>query len=229
MKNPGVYGMRKVWHYVGNLAEIVIAFFLYGILQRFYFFPKSFHFPYRSFVFALATVLVLALIFGLYKWQLKQGNDWDFNDPAQHWRFWKFLVAIAGFFLITFLGAFLLRLVGSHGSEVSTNQEALDRISQGSGNLFRIMVVFVAPFCEEVIFRGMFFNTFFTRETAFNKWVGIVVNGFVFAYAHDPRITKFILVYWVLGCVLAWVYLQTKDLRYSMMTHMAYNAIGFLV
>lgn len=57
---------------------------------------------------------------------------------------------------------------------------------------------------------------------------GILVSGFVFAFMHDPALSKFIIVYWVLGCVLGWVYLQTKDLRYSMMTHMAYNLLGVI-
>lgn len=118
-----------------------------------------------------------------------------------------------------------MTIIVGHGS-ISTNQEALDQISKQSGNMFKIMVAFIAPFVEEVIFRGMFFNTFFTKETRMNKWVGIVVSGFVFAYMHDPHITRFILIYWVLGCVLAWVYLRTKDLRYSMLTHILYNSIG---
>ncbi|MCT7790245.1 MAG: CPBP family glutamic-type intramembrane protease, partial [Lactobacillus crispatus] len=35
-------------------------------------------------------------------------------------------------------------------------------------------------------------------------------------------------VYWVLGMVLAWVYMSTKDLRYSILVHMCYNALGFI-
>ena len=42
-------------------------------------------------------------------------------------------------------------------------------------------------------------------------------------------LSKFIFVYWGLGMVLAWVYMQTKDLRYSMLVHMCYNAMGVIV
>ena len=56
----------------------------------------------------------------------------------------------------------------------------------------------------------------------------MIVSGFLFAYMHDPLLSKFIFVYWGLGMVLAWVYMQTKDLRYSMLVHMCYNALGFI-
>lgn len=196
-----------------------------------YFYPKQiqqrFHLPMPSFIYALLTVLVLAVIFWIYKKQLKEENDWGFNEEP-HWDWRRILISVIGFFLITFLGAAMLQIVGSNGKTVSNNQEVLNRISMQSGSLFKIMVAFIAPFCEETIFRGMFFNTFFTKATSFNKWVGIFVSGFIFAFMHDPQISKFILVYWVLGCVLGWVYMTTKDLRYSMITHMCYNALGVL-
>lgn len=218
--------MRKFLHYGGNIAGMIIAFVLYGILQNFYFFPKKVHMPMKSISIALITVIVLWFIFWLYKRQLRDVNYWGF-DQEPHWTWRKFLIAVVGFFLITILGALALQAV-SGGKSVSTNQEELNQIAVQGGGMFKIMVAFIAPFCEEVIFRGMFFNTFFTEKTTFNKWAGILVSGFIFAYLHDPAITKFILVYWVLGCVLAWVYMQTKDLRYSMMTHMAYNLLGVI-
>lgn len=215
--------MKKLLHYGANIVEIAISLYLYNILQLFYFYPKRIQLPEKSVVIALITVVFLGFMFWMYKHQLKYENDWNFNQEP-HWSAQRLVITIMGFILITLLGTAMTIIVG-HGS-VSTNQEALDQISKQSGNMFKIMVAFIAPFVEEVIFRGMFFNTFFTKETRMNKWVGIVVSGFVFAYMHDPHITRFILVYWVLGCVLAWVYLRTKDLRYSMLTHMLYNSIG---
>lgn len=225
--------MKKIGHYIGNFAGIIIAFALYGFLQTFYFYPRqvSTHYHLSPSIYAmflaLVTVLVFALIFWFYKKQLEEVNEWNFN-ARPHWRLHKILVSIIGFFLITLLGAAVLKIVGSSGQAISKNQMELDQMAKQSGKLFEIMVVFVGPICEESIFRGMFFNTFFTRNTPLNKWLGILASGFVFAYAHDHTFSKFIWVYWVLGCVLAWVYMQTKDLRYSILTHMCYNALGFI-
>lgn len=224
--------MRKIFFYLGNLAQAFIALFLYGILQNFYFFPtiirRNYHLSIQiqGLVTALLTVFVLWLIFWMYKKQLSEVNNWGFNQEP-HWQLKKIGTAIAGLFLIWFLGVLVLQLV-SQGKSISANQASLNKIELQSGNLFKIMVVFIAPFCEETIFRGMFFNTFFTKANRLNKWLGILASGFLFAYVHDTSFTKFILVYWVLGSVLAWVYMKTKDLRYSMLVHMAYNALGFI-
>lgn len=224
--------MKKVIHYLINIGGAILALFFDGVLQIFYFWPKKFHQRFhlplqtQAIVTALLTVIILWFIFWLYKKQLAENNDWGFNKRP-HWDVHRFLITIVGFFLITILGTLTLLAV-SQGKTTSANQQSLNAIAKQSGNLYAIMVCFIAPFCEEVIFRGMFFNTFFTKATTFNKWAGILVSGFLFAYMHDPRITKFIVVYWVLGCVLAWVYMTTKDLRYSMITHMCYNSLGFI-
>lgn len=172
---------------------------------------------------ALVTVIVLFLIFYLYKKQLKEANDWGFNREP-HWDMRRIGIAILGFILMVLGAAVMLHIAGG----ISENQQGLDRIEQSTGDLFKIMVVFIAPFCEEVIFRGMFFNIFFTKETKTNKWLGILASGFVFGYMHDPMLSKYIFIYWVLGIVLAWIYTTTKDLRCSMLVHMCYNALGFI-
>lgn len=218
--------MRKFWHYLGNISGAIIAFGLYiGVLQRFYFFPNKMNLgASRAVITALVTVVVLLVIGYLYKYQLKEQNDWGFNE-SPHWDWRRIGIAIIGYILIIIVSIVMLNLIGGG---VSSNQQSLDKIEQNSAGLFKIMVVFIAPFCEEVIFRGMFFNIFFTKANKQNKWLGIIASGFLFGYLHDPGLSKFIFVYWGLGIVLAWVYITTKDLRYSMLVHMCYNALGFI-
>jgi membrane protease YdiL (CAAX protease family) len=55
-----------------------------------------------------------------------------------------------------------------------------------------------------------------------------VASGFVFAYGHDPMFSKFIYLYWVMGMILAWTYVETKDIRYSILTHMLNNILSIL-
>lgn len=226
LKNQGVNGrMRKIWHYLGNIAGAVLAFALYMVLEVFYFAPQRIHLGnMRVFVTALVTVVILFVIAYLYRQQLKEENLWGFNEEP-HWDMRRMGIAIIGFILIVIGSIVMLKLVGGGMSE---NQQSLNRVEQNNAGLFKILVIFIAPFCEETIFRGMFFNIFFTRPTRLNKWLGIIASGFLFGYMHDPMLSKYILVYWVLGIVLAWVYTTTKDLRYSMLVHMCYNALGFI-
>lgn len=217
--------MKKFWHYLGNIAGAVLALALYLELQVFYFYPQRLRLgQMRAIITALVTVIVLFVIFYLYKRQLREYNGWGFNETP-HWDMRRVGIAMIGFVLIIVVSIVMLNLVGRG---VSNNQQALDKIELNSKGLFKIMVVFIAPFCEEVIFRGMFFNIFFTKANTRNKWAGIIVSGFLFAYLHDPMLSKFVFVYWGLGMVLAWVYMKTKDLRYSMLVHMCYNALGFI-
>lgn len=82
INTKGAILMKKVFFYLGNLAQAVIALFLYGILQNFYFFPAIIHQKYhlseqgQVLVTALLTVFVLWLIFWMYKKQLKEVNYW---------------------------------------------------------------------------------------------------------------------------------------------------------
>ena len=187
--------MKKIGHYLGNIAGAVLAFALYMLLEIAYFAPKRINLgsgDLRVFATSLMTVVILFVIFYLYRQQLKEENQWGFNE-SPHWDARRLGIAVIGFILIMIGSVVMLNLVGGG---VSENQQSLNRLEQGNAGLFKILVVFIAPFCEETIFRGM--------------------------------LSKYILVYWVLGIVLAWVYTTTKDLRYSMLVHMCYNAMGLI-
>lgn len=224
--------MKKIFFYGGNIAEAIIALILYSVLQVFYFDVKSvhqkFHFTLQIqvFVTALITVIVLYLLFWLYKRQLKEVNYWDFNEEP-HWDKKRIGIAILGFVILIISQIIIFKIVGGTNTQPK-NQQELKELAKQSGKMFNLLVFFFGPFCEEIIFRGMFFNTFCTKKTKANKWIGIIVSGFLFAYVHDSSFSKFIFVYWAMGCILGWVYLETKDLRYSMIAHMLNNAMSLI-
>lgn len=225
--------MKKLFNWLGNIAGIILAFASYQILECFYFLPhqleKMLHINYAILIVltAIATILVVAFIFYLYRSQLKTANEWQFNQ-SPHWDVRRLLIMLLGLILIV-VCAYSLQILLGMTQSTSANQATLDKISLQAEGLFIPMVCIIAPICEETIFRGLFFNTFFMKETRLNKWLGIICSGFVFAYMHDPSITKFIIIYWALGCILAWVYMTTKDLRYSILTHMLYNSLPYLL
>ncbi|MDF7639831.1 type II CAAX endopeptidase family protein [Lactobacillus sp. ESL0791] len=227
--------MRQFLHYFWNIACMVVAFFAYSFLQSFYFYPQRIKLRLhlntweQAVLTALITVIILFLVFWLYKRQLAETNDWGFNRRP-HWDGTRLIIAVIGVLLILLLNFVLsFFIVAGTGKTTSANQQALNQIAMQDNYMFKLMVAIIAPFCEETIFRGMFFNTFFTKNTKANKWLGIIVSGFLFAYLHDRAFSPYILVYWSMGCVLGWVYMSTKDLRYSMLTHMIYNSLGMIL
>lgn len=225
--------MKKLFNFLGNIAASVIAFGLYAVVQQLYFYPQMIirktHIS-SNMMLCLAVLLSLTVLlaeFYVYRYQLKKQNDWHF-DQRPHFSSRKLGTAILGVFMLL-LASFTLQLaLGINAKTTSANQAELNQIAKQAGIFYAPMITLIAPMFEEIIFRGMFFNIFFTHNTSSNKWLGIIANGFLFGYAHDPGLTKFVLIYWTLGCILAWVYLKTRDLRYSMISHILFNSLGFL-
>lgn len=224
--------MKKILGFLGNIAAIIIAISLYGLVQEFYFYPqkimKAVHVDKGAFVglTIIITIAVLMIEFSFYQSQLKRRNSWGFNQKP-HWKLGSFGIALLGVILLILTGAATQILLNLGPNATSTNQSALNSISHQAGNFYVPMITIIAPIFEETIFRGLFFNIFFEERTRLNKWLGILFSGLAFGLIHDPGLTKFVLIYWALGCILAWVYMTTKDLRYSIISHMLFNSIGF--
>ena len=217
----------KVLRFIGQLAQMILAFAAYAFLQEAYIVPSKAKITTgQELLLALATIVVIVFIAWMYRRQLRdQGNDWFFNAEP-HWTVRRLFIAFFGFVLIVVGQILFIKFIGKTGT--SQNQAALDTLRTQSSPLFNIMLVVVAPICEELIFRGMFFNTFFTTENQKNKWFGILICGFVFAFFHDPHLTKYFLLYWMMGVILSWLYLTTRDLRYPILAHMLNNLLGVL-
>lgn len=217
--------MKRFLRLLGNVAIMILAFAGYMYLQQFYVLPQKMKLNFGLIVIiAVITVLAIWLMFWAYKYQLRQENDWFFNAKP-HWSWKRVLIAFGMFFLILVMQIIFVNLFGGATSE---NQQALDNVQTHSNAIFNVLLVIVAPICEEIIFRGMFFNTFFPEENSWSQIIGIITSGFVFAWCHDPSFSKFIFVYWMLGSILAWTYVWTKDLRYPILAHMLNNLMGLL-
>ena len=225
--------MKKFFYFLGNVITIIASFIIYSVVQQFYFYPyrlrRKLHLGNISFILLtmIITAIALLILFYLYLLQLKHRNERNYNSRP-HWQFKKILLSLLGVIMLIIVSATIQLALGFNSDQTSTNQNLLDQFSHQAGNFFPVMVIFIGPVFEEFIFRGFFFNTFFYKNSNLNKWLGILFSGLIFGYVHDPGLTKYILVYWALGCVLAWVYTSTRDLRYSMLSHMIFNALGFI-
>ncbi|QTQ39890.1 CPBP family intramembrane glutamic endopeptidase [Lactobacillus taiwanensis] len=215
--------MKTFLRFLGNLATVIIAFVLYTLLQLGYA-QKKVNLLF-AIILAVLTVAVIYWMYWIYKRELKQENDWVFNAKP-HWDVRRVIISVAAFFVLVIFQVAYIKLVG--GNAVSQNQAEIDEVRKVASPMFNVLLIVVAPICEELIFRALFFNTFLPADNTLNKWVGIVASGFVFAYGHDPMFSKFIYLYWVMGMILAWTYVETKDIRYSILTHMLNNILSIL-
>ena len=173
--------MKTFLRFLGNLATVIIAFVLYTLLQLGYA-QKKVNLLF-AIILAVLTVAVIYWMYWIYKRELKQENDWVFNAKP-HWDVRRVIISVAAFFALVIFQVAYIKLVG--GNAVSQNQAELDEVRKVASPMFNVLLIVVAPICEELIFRALFFNTFFPADNTLNKWVGIVASGFVFAYGHDP-------------------------------------------
>ena len=113
--------MKKIGHYLGNIAGAILAFTLYMLLEIAYFAPKRINLGkgnLRVFATSLMTVVILFVIFYLYRRQLKEENLWGFNE-SPHWDARRLGIAVIGFILIVVGSVVMLNLVGGGVSETS--------------------------------------------------------------------------------------------------------------
>ena len=132
---------------------------------------------------------------------------------------------------ILLLIAYAMSYVGSIVGILSTaTLEALTGLSftAGVGDLLMdlpwyvtlVYAVVVAPFFEEFVFRKMILD----RTRAYGEKLAILFSAFMFAFFHT-NLEQFFYAFLV-GLVLAYLYLRTGKLTACWLLHGAYNFIG---
>lgn len=176
------------------------------------------------FLAVFTTIAVLVVGYGVRQRSPKMGLH-KFNGHKANW-IWRGYLMIIGAGVVSVL----LQYVFVGGVQTATNQQALEKMaSAGGANLVFVILlaVVVAPLVEELIFRGIVLNYFFKDGP---WWLNVVISGVLFGYFHvfqDFQIFA-LIQYSLMGVALAVVYKKTKQIQYSMMTHMLNNAIASL-
>lgn len=85
--------------------------------------------------------------------------------------------------------------------------------------LLYLLAAVAAPFFEELLFRGVFFNA---ARIRLGPWPAIVLTGLVFGFAHPVGVGQ-ALILGTLGAVFAWMAYTRKSLAPSMTGHFLQN------
>jgi len=86
-----------------------------------------------------------------------------------------------------------------------------------------VLAVVVAPFAEEIFFRGFIFTGIGNR---YGYGWGAVVSALLFSLAHMQPAA--LLPIFMLGLLLAWLYMKTGSIWVCIFTHLAYNSLALL-
>ncbi|MFS1134184.1 lysostaphin resistance A-like protein [Enterococcus hirae] len=91
----------------------------------------------------------------------------------------------------------------------------------GSLTLFFFNAATYGAFLEEVIFRFCMIDPQANKK---QQYISILISSFLFSIVHGGGLSIFFI-----GIILSFVYIQTKNIWYSVVTHGIYNAIGILI
>jgi len=87
--------------------------------------------------------------------------------------------------------------------------------------------IFIAPFFEEIFFRGFFYPVLYRRIGFF---AAMVVTSLLFAFTHEGQLAHAwapLLVLFIVGMVLTYVRAKTQSVACSFLVHAGYNAFLF--
>jgi membrane protease YdiL (CAAX protease family) len=120
--------------------------------------------------------------------------------------------------VVTVVGAAITRAIGlDHGT---TSIETDDR-SLRYRMVVAVVVVLVAPWIEEIAFRGLLLGALWSR---FGFWTAAVVSGFTWAGIHlTPSV---LIIFTAEGALLAWVRRRTGSILTGVGLHGAQNTLA---
>ncbi|UCV07021.1 CPBP family intramembrane glutamic endopeptidase [Dechloromonas denitrificans] len=98
-------------------------------------------------------------------------------------------------------------------------QQAMFDQMMSNGLASVVTLLFIAPFLEEMLFRGVILRSFLLQ---YSRWHAIFGSAFLFGLAH-LNIYQFV-VGLALGTLSGWLYERTKSLWPSILLHGSYNA-----
>ncbi len=173
-----------------------------------------------SIFYAIQTLLMLGVVwfFAIY-WHGASIRDLGFRYYSILKTIWYTFISLLFIFLISFLYVFALKSIFGVEAPPSKIDELIANRNISS-NILIIVTAVVAPFCEEIYFRGFLYPAF---RKNFGVLSALFLTSFLFALAH-LEIYSFIPIM-VIGWMLAYIYEKTKSIFTVIFLHAVYNLI----
>ena len=125
-------------------------------------------------------------------------------------------------FLASFIYAIIITALDLDSFQAAEPPSELVETSAGLA-VFVILAVLVAPIAEETFFRGFVFPGIGRK---YGVWWGAIASAALFAGMHGSLGALFGT--FVIGLVLAWVYVRTRSIWACIGCHAAYNSLALI-
>ena len=141
------------------------------------------------------------------------------------WQPRYFIYLLLGY-IISYMSDFLLSyFIPSSSNQISLN-ETIEMIGRQELPYFLLIVCFIGPIAEELIYRGVLMTTFFKNS----PWYGdVLLSAIIFGYIHiNFALTPLaFFIYASGGLILALLYRITKNVYYPILVHILINITAF--
>ena len=147
------------------------------------------------------------------------------------------MLSTAAMGLVAFYGLNELLYRLSHtllGGQTNLNDVAISAQTATVGRPTLLILIFIAPFVEEVLFRGYIFGMLRPR----NRVLAYAVSALLFAFLHVWQFASggfsvqhlvLLMQYLVPGLVLCWTYDRCATVWCPVLTHVCVNALSILL
>lgn len=129
------------------------------------------------------------------------------------------ITSSGGAFLLSDLDTFII-----HQFSISQNYITMFERLLSGGVISIITVCVIAPFVEEMLFRGIFLRSFMYN---YSKFTAITLSAILFAISH-LNIYQAIPAY-ISGTFFGWLYVSTQSLWPSIFAHSIFNCMGLIL
>lgn len=179
------------------------------------------------YIYGASTVVLCIVCFNFLK------ND--FNTLCDNFRKFilEFLRAYAIIIAFDLLLAGVLSLAENFGANVeiqNENNQAINGLIDQNMNIMKAVSVFLAPICEEIMFRGAIFGGIRKK----NRFIAYAISMLLFSVYHvwafaiqDPTYWVYILQYLPVSFVLCNCYERSNTIWTPIAFHMSWNAVTF--
>jgi membrane protease YdiL (CAAX protease family) len=132
------------------------------------------------------------------------------------------IIAFAGMYLSNIIGNILTAIVGAlKGSAVSNDILSIATSNSIWANI--LIMVLCAPVAEELLFRKLLID----RTAKYGEGISVLFSALFFGLFHG-NLNQFAYAF-VLGAVFGFIYVKTRNIKYTIFLHMLINFMGSVV
>lgn len=135
--------------------------------------------------------------------------------------FCVFCIGYALLYLSNLVGTMITDLIGNIKGNPVPN-EMFELVMGGNTLLLFALSAVCAPVWEELLFRKLLVD----RTARYGEGVSILLSGLIFGLFHG-NLSQFVYAF-AFGLFLAYIYIRTGRIRYTILLHMLINAISVL-